>query len=33
MTTEFTVLIVDDEKHNRNLLTELLGEDYRLILA
>lgn len=28
-----TVLVVDDEKHNRSLLTELLGADYRLILA
>lgn len=33
MNPAFTVLIVDDEKHNRSLLTELLGEDYRLILA
>lgn len=33
MTGGFTVLIVDDERHNRNLLTELLKDDYRLILA
>jgi len=29
----FTLLIVDDEKQNRALLTELLQEDYRIILA
>lgn len=33
MNPPFTVLIVDDEKHNRNLLTELLKADYRLIVA
>ncbi|MBL8445636.1 MAG: diguanylate cyclase [Zoogloeaceae bacterium] len=33
MNPPFTVLIVDDEKHNRNLLTELLKVDYRLIVA
>jgi diguanylate cyclase (GGDEF)-like protein len=29
----FTLLIVDDEKQNRALLTELLQEDHRIILA
>ncbi len=29
----FTLLIVDDEKHNRTLLTELLQDDYQIILA
>lgn len=29
----FTLLIVDDEKHNRLLLTELFRDDYRIILA
>jgi len=29
----FTLLIVDDEKQNRALLTELLQEEYRIILA
>lgn len=33
MNPPFTVLIVDDEKHNRNLLTELLKAEYRLIVA
>lgn len=33
MTAPFTVLIVDDEKHNRHLLTELLKADYQLIVA
>lgn len=33
MNAEFTLLIVDDEKHNRALLTELLRADYRIILA
>nr|MBL8455615.1 diguanylate cyclase [Zoogloeaceae bacterium] len=33
MNSPFTVLIVDDEKHNRNLLTELLKDDYELIVA
>ena len=33
MTMEFTLLIVDDEKLNRTLLTELLQNDYRIILA
>jgi len=31
--TAFTLLIVDDEKRNRSLLTELLQGDYRIILA
>lgn len=29
----FTLLVVDDEKHNRVLLTELLQDDYQIILA
>jgi len=29
----FTLLIVDDEKQNRTLLTELLQDDYQIILA
>lgn len=33
MNPTFTVLIVDDEKHNRSLLTELLKADYKLIVA
>lgn len=33
MTSEPTVLIVDDEKHNRQLLTELLQDEARLTLA
>jgi len=33
MNARFTLLIVDDEKHNRVLLTELLQDDYRIILA
>ena len=33
MNPTFTLLIVDDEKHNRSLLTELLRGDYRVILA
>lgn len=33
MNSAFTVLIVDDEKHNRMMLTELLKSDYQLILA
>jgi diguanylate cyclase (GGDEF)-like protein len=33
MTTDFTVLVVDDERHNRQLLTELLQHECRLILA
>jgi diguanylate cyclase (GGDEF)-like protein len=33
MNDTFTLLIVDDEKQNRALLTELLKDDYRLILA
>lgn len=33
MNGSFTVLIVDDEQHNRSLLTELLKDDYQLILA
>lgn len=31
--TAYTLLIVDDEKQNRTLLTELLQDEYRLILA
>lgn len=31
--TVYTLLIVDDEKQNRTLLTELLKDQYRLILA
>lgn len=33
MHEDFTVLVADDEKHNRTLLTELLGDRYRIILA
>ncbi|ENO85295.1 GGDEF domain-containing response regulator [Thauera linaloolentis] len=33
MSTDFTVLVVDDEKHNRQLLTELLQHECRLVLA
>ena len=33
MNSSFTLLIVDDEKHNRTLLTELLQDDYQIILA
>lgn len=33
MNPAFTLLIVDDEKRNRSLLTELLQGDYRIILA
>lgn len=33
MTPAFTLLIVDDEKQNRTLLTELLKDDHHLILA
>jgi diguanylate cyclase (GGDEF)-like protein len=33
MMTHFTLLIVDDEKQNRTLLTELLQDDYQIILA
>ena len=33
MTFEFTLLVVDDEKQNRTLLTELLQDDYQIILA
>lgn len=33
MSPAFTLLIVDDEKQNRTLLTELLQDDYRIILA
>ncbi len=33
MSTDYTILIVDDEKQNRTLLTELLKDEYRLILA
>lgn len=33
MSTGFTLLIVDDEKHNRVLLTELLQDEYQIILA
>ncbi|HOE40074.1 MAG TPA: diguanylate cyclase [Rhodoferax sp.] len=33
MNPSFTLLIVDDEKHNRTLLTELLQDDYQIILA
>ena len=31
--TEFTLLIVDDEKQNRLLLTELFGTTYKIIQA
>ncbi|HRK39643.1 MAG TPA: diguanylate cyclase [Burkholderiaceae bacterium] len=33
MKKPFTLLIVDDEKQNRTLLTELLQDDYQVILA
>jgi diguanylate cyclase (GGDEF)-like protein len=33
MNERFTLLVVDDEKHHRTLLTELLQDDYRIILA
>ncbi len=33
MSAPFSVLIVDDEKQNRSLLTALLQDDYRLVLA
>ncbi len=33
MNQPYTLLIVDDEKQNRTLLTELLKDDYKLILA
>jgi len=33
MNPTFTLLVVDDEKHNRALLTELLQGEYRIILA
>lgn len=33
MSAAFTLLIVDDEKHNRALLTELLQGEHRVILA
>jgi diguanylate cyclase (GGDEF)-like protein len=33
MNNDYTILIVDDEKQNRTLLTELLKDEYRLILA
>ena len=33
MNTGFTLLIVDDEKHNRVLLTELLQDEYQIVLA
>lgn len=33
MNAGFTLLIVDDEKQNRTLLTELLQDDYQIILA
>ncbi|MEW6677430.1 MAG: diguanylate cyclase [Pseudomonadota bacterium] len=33
MTATFTLLVVDDEKQNRTLLTELLRPDYQVILA
>jgi diguanylate cyclase (GGDEF)-like protein len=33
MTAMFTLLVVDDEKQNRTLLTELLRPDYQVILA
>jgi len=33
VTPAFTLLIVDDEKQNRTLLTELLKDDHHLILA
>lgn len=33
MNPSFTLLVVDDEKQHRTLLTELLQNDYRIILA
>jgi diguanylate cyclase (GGDEF)-like protein len=33
MNSTFTLLVVDDEKQNRTLLTELLQDDYQIILA
>ncbi|MCF8168098.1 MAG: diguanylate cyclase [Rhodoferax sp.] len=33
MNPRFTLLVVDDEKQNRTLLTELLQDDYQIILA
>ncbi len=33
MKKPFTLLVVDDEKQNRTLLTELLQDDYQIILA
>lgn len=33
MNTKQTILVVDDEKQNRSLLAELLGDDCRVILA
>jgi diguanylate cyclase (GGDEF)-like protein len=33
MSSTFTLLVVDDEKQNRTLLTELLQDDYQIILA
>lgn len=33
MKTGFTLLIADDEKHNRVLLTELLQDEYQIVLA
>jgi diguanylate cyclase (GGDEF)-like protein len=32
-TNDYTLLVVDDEKQNRTLLTELLRSDYHIILA
>ena len=33
MNPNFTLLVVDDEKQNRTLLTELLQDDYQILLA
>lgn len=33
MSTDFKILVVDDEKHNRVLLAKLLQDDYSVILA
>ena len=33
MNPQFTLLVVDDEKQHRTLLTELLQDDYRIVLA
>jgi diguanylate cyclase (GGDEF)-like protein len=33
MNNQLSVLVVDDEKHNRNLLAELLKDDCRVLLA